>query len=654
MPEGRMFSKLKRLNYRHFLPDAIIVAGSLYASLFLRVGLEESKPHLHVLNSYLLLFVGLRLATLFALGVYDIIWRFISLRDAALLFRALVLSSIIEIAASYILDLGRLPRAIFFIDTALAMSLLTGLRLSRRLVYEWNLGKKIEVSGVRTLIFGAGNQGRSLAHRLKSESQSGMKVIGFLDDDREKVGRVIAGVKVLGTHQDLALVLKNFAVQELVVSIRKPGADLLRSVVKTCRLTKVNCRLISDVAETNAPAKTKQAFRNIELSDLLNRVKRELATPAIRDLIFGRKVLITGAGGSIGSELARQIVAFEPSLVLLLDHSEYNLYQIDQELRDLAPAASLVLPILADVKDFHALSQLFKEYRPELVFHAAAYKHVHLVENNPYSSILNNIQGTAHLLDLCEKTDVGTFVLISTDKAVNPAGVMGATKRICELLTHDAGKRLGHRYCSVRFGNVLGSSGSLIPRLKSQIENGDALTITHRDMTRYFMLIPEAVSLVLRAATIAKSGDIALLKMGEPVKILEIAKSLVALMGKTQNEVPIVFTGLRPGEKLFEELYLHGNEIDTEDPDILIVPKGDHAELGTAALRNAVDEIIAYAKEGNPESLFRMGQIVKSNYKLPLSAQNARDASFPEEGEVEKWLRRDRGEASDADLPRLH
>lgn len=266
---------------------------------------------------------------------------------------------------------------------------------------------------------------------------------------------------------------------------------------------------------------------------------------------------------------------FDPSALFLLDHSEYQLYRIDEELRASPSDTRFIIPILADIKDAEGMRKLFEKYRPELVFHAAAYKHVHLVECNPFSAILNNVKGTLNLLDLCEEFDVQRFVLISTDKAVRPAGIMGATKRICELLASERGQRIGKTFCSVRFGNVLGSSGSLIPQVEEQIRLGKPVTVTHKDMRRYFMLIHEAVLLVLKAAAIAKPGDIMILKMGDPVLIVDIIKRMIALMGKSEDEVHIVFTGIRPGEKIFEELYLCGNEVQTNDPDILVVPCGD-------------------------------------------------------------------------------
>lgn len=615
---GVVYSRFRRLNYRHVLPDIIVIVSSLYVSLYLRLSTGDARILLPVLDRLVVPFLLLRLGTFLVTGVYDIIWRYISINDAMRLIKAVVLSSAFVLAASYLIDIERLPRAVFFIDTFFLCLTLGGIRCARRLVYQSTSEKLIRLYGRRTLVYGAGMVGRALVNRFGTDSGAGFKVMGFVDDDPQKVGRLIAGVKVLGSRRDLPALIRDFKPAEVVVSISKPSGELLREVVQVCRSSNIQPRLAT--GSSNNKIKNLELTREIGLSDLLNRPRRNMDVSSIEQLLRNRRVLVTGAGGSIGSELARQILSLNPSSLLLLDHSEFNLYEVDQELRASPSDRSLVVPLLADVKDREMLANIFREYVPEVVFHAAAYKHVHLVESNPFPSILNNVLGTQNVVTLSKEFDVKTFVLVSTDKAVNPAGVMGATKRLCELIVSEAGQSSGRCYCSVRFGNVLGSSGSLIPRLRQQLENGEPLTITHKDMTRYFMLIPEAVSLVLKAATIATPGDITILRMGEPLKIVDVAKSLIVLTGRSPDETPIVYTGLRPGEKLFEELYLCGNEINTEDPDILVLPKGD---LGTGDFRREsfqvdVATIIDHARRSNKECVFMMNKLVNSNYVHPL------------------------------------
>ena len=303
----------------------------------------------------------------------------------------------------------------------------------------------------------------------------------------------------------------------------------------------------------------------------------------------------------------------------MLDHSEYNLYEIDRELRPSADSNNRVVPLLADVKDNDALKSIFDQYKPEVVFHAAAYKHVHLVEANTPASILNNVLGTQNLIEQSQRLNVERFLLVSTDKAVNPIGAMGATKRVCEILTSVAGIKSKKQFSSVRFGNVLGSSGSLIPLLKEQILNCGPVTLTHPHMNRFFMLIPEAVSLVLMSSALSEPGDINVLRMGDPIKIVDIAKSLIALMGKTENEIPIVFTGIRPGEKMYEELYIKGDELETRHPDILTLPKGaTFSHDSSVDYNQAIQDIILLAEQHLPEAKTQLLKFVLTGSQRPV------------------------------------
>ncbi len=621
-----MFAKVKRLNYRHLVPDTLVILFSFYLSLLLRVGPEGFSQYLQVLNRHIPLFLMLRLGIFTALGVYDIIWRYISLGDAAKLAKAVLLSTLITISTTYLVDIGRIPRAVFFIDAFLGLLLLGGVRFSRRFLYEKKGESQMSNPGEATIIIGAGVTGRALASRLQVENDSGYLVVGFVDDDAQKVGRFIGGHRVLGTVAELDRILKDTAVKQVIIGIAHPSGALLRKIVKQCRAHGVATRLARSIASHFGQSGTLQGLRGIELADLLNRPRKQIELLGIKQLIEGRTVLVTGAGGTIGSELARQIARMDPARLLLLDHAEYNLYEIDRELRVGANANEKIIPLLIDLKSKSSLRRVFLDYVPEVVIHAAAYKHVHLVEVNPLAAILNNIGGTKNLIDLSLKRGVETFLLISTDKAVNPVGIMGATKRLCELMISSAGKKGGRRYCSVRFGNVLGSSGSLIPLLTEQITKGEPITITHPEMTRYFMLVEEAVSLVLKAVTVAKPGDILLLDMGAPVKIVDMAKSLFALVGTGDNEPAILYTGLRPGEKLFEELYLSGNETPTQFSDILVVPRdGILAPQGADQLDEQVNAIFDLAETGDSAAVVLLREVVK---KHSLSAETLKATAF--------------------------
>lgn len=606
---------MRRINYTHLGLDLLIVIFSFYASLFLRVNVDEALIFIPAMNRILPIVVGFRLAFFLYFQTYNIIWRYVSAIDGFRLVKAILVSSLFVVATTYLFSLGTVPRSTYFIDAFLCVFILSSVRVSRRLFYEYLSSRQLQQHGVRTLIYGAGAAGQGILKRLLVDKEMKLFVMGFVDDDPTKIGRSISGVKVYGSGASLEEVILGLDIKQIVVAVSNASPEFLKRLLLISSAHGIKPLVLN----TASGEEIQLPLREMELKDLLARDPHHIDVASTKEMISGRRVLITGAGGSIGSEITRQVLGFNPSRLLILDHSEFNLYNIDQELRQIDSYTEVVVPCLVDIKDEQALAQVFHQYTPEIVFHAAAYKHVHLVESNPHTSILNNILGTKNLLELSEKTGVENFVLISSDKAVNPAGVMGSTKRICEVLTSLTGFRSNRGYCAVRFGNVLGSSGSLVPMLKKQIEAGLPLTITHQDMTRYFMLIEEAVSLVLKAASISKPGDINVLKMGEPVKIIDVAKTLVTLMGKRDDEVEVKFTGLRPGEKMFEELYISGNELNTEHPDILVVPKGDAlpGNFKDIDFTNEVDKMVDAARTGDKTAIFILSKLVNSNYDHP-------------------------------------
>ena len=584
--------RLSAVSPKHVLADTAILVASLYASLWLRLGEGKIDQHLHTLNLLVPVFVCLRLFTFASLGVYRSMWRYVSADDAARLGFGVACSLPLLVSATYVVpEIGYLPRSFFIIDAINVTWALMALRLMRRRLFERQMRPARDgVDLGRVLIYGAGQNGRLLAQRLTTDPLAHRQVLGFVDDDPVKRDRRINGVSVLGNASELEALIERTECTEVVVAMSEPPPELMRSLVVLGRRLNVRIERI---------ARGEALYRQVELKDLLNRPSAEVDLPSVKQMIEGRVVLVTGAGGSIGSELARQISRLGPSKLLLLDHSEFALFEIDRELRPSSQDFAHVQPLLVDIKDLPTLTHVFETYRPQVIFHAAAYKHVHLVEANVAPAVLNNIGGTQNLLRLSERVAVERFVMISTDKAVNPIGAMGATKRVCELLTSEAGARLDQKYSSVRFGNVLGSSGSLVPLLTKQIEDGGPVTLTDPEMTRFFMLIPEAVSLVLMSATLSEPGDINVLKMGEPLKILELAKSLMALMGKREDEVGIAFTGARPGEKMYEELYLTGAELTTRHADILTLPRGDQLDAITG-LAAQVLNLIERARSADP------------------------------------------------------
>lgn len=620
------YLKSRRVSFRHLGVDVLMSVSAMSVAILLRLGTDGAFPPIYELIAIVVTLVLARFAAMYSFGCYSVMWRYISTSDSVRLAQAVLASSAVIIILTFMFpdNIARLPRSVYLIEAAVAVLGLMGARLARRLLYEGRAVKQTKI-GKRALIYGAGQNGRHLSQRFRSDAALGIHVVGFIDDDPSKSDLVIGGVPVLGDRNSLSHVVDQFSISEVIVAIPDLKGDSLRDLVIATRPFNIKPRIIAklEVGGTQKLARDVEIIREVELTDLLNHPPRIVDLEPVKKLIGGRCILVTGAGGSIGSELCRQIMKFGPRKLVLLDHAEFNLYEVDRELRLATHDMERVLPALVDLKDFASLAHVMRKYSPEIVFHAAAYKHVHLVESNPFPSILNNVEGTKNLLQLCEQLGVANFIMISTDKAVNPAGVMGATKRVCELLVTEFARRLGKNYCAVRFGNVLGSSGSLIPLLKNQIESGGPITITHPEMTRFFMLIPEAVALVLKAATISNPGDISVLKMGEPVKILDVAKSLMMLMGKSEDGIPIIFTGIRPGEKIFEELYIRGDEIETEHPDILTIPFGDTdgSDSEFLGLIAKVDELLKNARTANDEALKVLGDLVKSNGAGKLEAQ---------------------------------
>jgi FlaA1/EpsC-like NDP-sugar epimerase len=423
---------------------------------------------------------------------------------------------------------------------------------------------------VRVLFYG--HQSHPLIKNFLASNLNRINPVGFIDEDSSRWGRITGDAVFLGGLDKLEHFIKSTLAQELVIAMDGLSSEKLKFALQVCLKNKVVPTVLGTEfeKETLKDIKSTNIFK---LDELLNRKPVEVDMQPVEQMITGKVVMVTGGGGSIGSELCRQIANMSPSELIILDHSELNLYTIGEEFRDLRNIHLLLI----DLKDSDSLSEAFAKYKPHIIYHAAAYKHVKLVEDNPYPSIVNNIEGTKNLIECSLDFNTPYFVLVSSDKAVNPSSIMGSTKRVCELMVTRAAMISGRRYCSVRFGNVLGSSGSLIPLLKNQILAGGPVTITDPKMIRYFMLISEAVKLVLKAGQISSPGDINVLRMGEPIKILDLAKKVIRLMGKTEREIPIVFIGMKPGEKLFEELYLSGNEATSEHPEIMVVPNGDSA-----------------------------------------------------------------------------
>ena len=500
-------------------------------------------------------------------GLYRGIWRFASFPDLKRIVQAVLVASLASYFILFLLHrLEGMPRSILILYPFVLVMGLAG----DRLIYRWLKDRKVSLAsqqGKRALIIGAGQAAEIL---VRDMLQSNVYLpIGYLDDDPKKLSMDIRGIRVLGSLSQLPQVVTQYQIEEVLFAIPTGSNELLRQVVKSCAEVHVPCRTVPSLSELSQP--DVNHLRSIRLEDLLGRDEISLDDNSVRRFIAGKKVLVTGAGGSIGSELCRQLISYQPKSLILLDHAEYNLYQIDQELSK-NEHYPITKAILGDIRDHERMEWVFKSFGPEIVFNAAAYKHVPLVEENPAEGIKTNVLGTCMIADLAAENHCKYFVQVSTDKAVNPTNVMGATKRMAEIYCQNLNGRVDTSFITTRFGNVLGSAGSVVPLFRKQIEEGGPVTVTHKEITRFFMTIPEAVSLILQAATIGSGGEIFVLDMGEPVKIRDMAEQMIRLAGYTpEKDIKIIYTGLRSGEKLFEELF-HKSEVlqGTTHPKIML------------------------------------------------------------------------------------
>ncbi|MCG5496565.1 polysaccharide biosynthesis protein [Ectothiorhodospira variabilis] len=509
------------------------------------------------LGGLLLLALPVQAAALWACDVYRGIWRFTSLPDVVRILKAVAVGTLIITALAFFLHLQGIPRAALILYPALALVGITGPRLT----YRWIKDHRIRLArgeGKRTLIIGAGRGGEMLVRDLLKDDT--YLPVGLLDDAPGKKGSELHGVRVLGPIARLEHTIERLDVDLVVLAIPTAHADLIRRVTQSCTRMRVACATLPTLQElAGGPAGLAQ-LRDIRIEDLLGRPPVGGDTAVLKGFLKGRRVLVTGAAGSIGSELCRQILAHEPEKLIMVDHSEFGIYNVDLRMHRLAPAARIE-SLLGDVRDVDRMRYIFQACGPEVVFHAAAYKHVPLVEQNVVEGLSTNLQGTCRVADLAVEFGVEKFLLVSTDKAVNPSNVMGASKRAAEIYCQALQGRAGStRFIITRFGNVLDSAGSVVPLFREQIEAGGPVTVTHPQVTRFFMTIPEAVSLILQSAAMGEGGEVFVLDMGEPIRIIDLARQMIRLYGlEPELDIPIQYIGLRPGEKLHEELF-HAQE----------------------------------------------------------------------------------------------
>ncbi|MEI3393016.1 MAG: nucleoside-diphosphate sugar epimerase/dehydratase [Clostridia bacterium] len=489
--------------------------------------------------------------------------------------------------------------------------------LSRRMSKYEKINKNQDNKANNLLIIGAGMGAREIIIAIKNNMRDKYNIVGIIDDDISKINHYILGIKVLGTRYDIPKIAKEKNVDLIFFAINKIDAVSRRKILEICQETGVKTRVLPTTEEVINKQGAMNSLRDVQIEDLLGRDPVHLDNKNINSLIKNKTVLVTGGGGSIGSELCRQIVKYDPKRLVILDIYENNLYDIEMELRAEYPKLNLEA-IVASVRDKARLNNVFETYKPEIVFHAAAHKHVPLMEKSPLEAIHNNVFGTYNVVNCADEYGVEKFVLISTDKAVNPTNIMGASKRVCEMIVQAKNKVSKTEYVAVRFGNVLGSNGSVIPLFKKQIERGGPVTVTHKDITRFFMTIPEAVQLILQAVTYAKGGEIFVLDMGEPVKIYDLAVSLIKLLGYEPNvDIPIEITGLRPGEKLYEEILMSEEGLTSTKHDKIFISKPMHMEMTELEEKLNILKELEYNEKYSNENIKNVMKEVVTTYREP-------------------------------------
>ena len=617
--------KIRMLYTRLFIIlgiDIALIFASIYGAHLIRFEFSFPQEFAALFYKILPAVIFIKITTFFFFDLYRGMWRYTSISDLFNIIKASVISSFLII--SFILFMTRFvgfSRSVFIIDWCLTVLFITGHRVAIRLYYEqlsgdgsWltsmhkliGLLTKKQPEGKKILIVGAGDCGEKICREIVNNLHLHQNIVGFLDDDPEKLGKKIHGIPVLGSVDDMKSVLQNTEADEALIAIPSASSKKIRKIIETCKSNGIVSKIIPGYSELIDGKVTVNSIREVAYRDLLGREIIKLDVEKIGAYLNGKRVLVTGAGGSIGSELCRQICRYKPESIILYERAESPLYEIEIDIKRKYPDINAV-SLLADVIDSTHLEKAFITNKPQVVFHAAAYKHVPMLELQPWKAIENNIRGTLSLVDVSKRHNVEHFVFVSTDKAVRPTNVMGASKRVAEMLVQSQnGYGLSQtRFMIVRFGNVIGSVGSVVPMFKKQIERGGPVTVTHPDVTRYFMTIPEACQLILQAGAMGNGGEIFLLDMGTPIKIVDMAKDLIRLSGFVPDEdIKIEYIGLRPGEKLFEELITEGEGIVPTSHEKIMTLKGLDCNL--KALKGEIEALVEISAEQEPNKIKAM------------------------------------------------
>ncbi|MEZ4729020.1 MAG: nucleoside-diphosphate sugar epimerase/dehydratase [Caldilineaceae bacterium] len=611
-----------QIRNRHiFVADLAVLVLLPFIAMSLRLEtLHWSSHRNQVVFFFLLIALLVKLPIFYHFGFYRRYWRYANLSDLTTLSGAILLASVVltGLFAGLHSWLGQhglaIERTVPLIDGLLTLIAILGVRLSLRFIYEWHRQYHSALKKRNVLIVGAGSAGTLALKEIQANPALNMWVVGFIDDDPAKIGTQLQGTPVLGSCCEIAKLVDQTATRFIIIAMPSVALPRRREIIALCRQTAADVLNLPGVYELIAGRKSISALPKVDVDKLLNRPPIVIDQSEVTALVQGETVLVTGAGGSIGGELCRQIAHAKPGLIVLLGHGENSIFEIGLELRIAFPDV-VTHQVIADVRDQKRMMQIVRTLRPRVIFHAAAHKHVPFMESALTEAITNNVQGTWNVLRAAEEGSVERFVLISSDKAINPTSIMGATKRIAELLVQAAARRTGRAYMAVRFGNVLGSRGSVIPIFQRQLAAGGPLTITHPEMTRYFMTIPEAVQLVLQASVLGRGSEVFVLDMGAPVKILELATRLLEMSGLQQGrDVEVIYTGIRPGEKLKEELFFSSEAYQRTKHEKIFVATEEAVEQGQL-LSAAIERLITLAEQQQPEAARQQLKLIVPQYK---------------------------------------
>lgn len=585
------------------LIDIFLINFALLFALLLRFDGHIPEQYIAAYLKLVPVFTLAHLACNYRFGLHKRLWQYSGIYEMMSIIYAVSLGVAIDVMLAYFMQ-QTLPRSTYILLWILGVVLMGALRIQLRIIRSRCLFNRSNCEGIPVLIIGAGDAGVMVTKELLQNNDSKLRIIGFIDDDPFKQNSKLLGLPIFGKREDIPQIVKENQIEEIIIAIPSAPGSVIREISQICRKQNVRVRTVPALHELFEGRVTVNQIREVKVEDLLRRDSVKLDLSDIAKYLDGQCVLVTGAGGSIGSELCRQIVQFNPEALLLLGHDENPIFGIHNELKHQHPEICYI-PVIADIKDKNKLKEVFETYKPAVVFHAAAHKHVPLMEEHPMEAVKNNIFGTLNLAETANKVGTGIFVLISTDKAVNPSCIMGTTKLVTEMIMKYFSHLSKTRFVAVRFGNVLGSRGSVIETFKEQIQNGGPVTVTHEEMTRYFMTIPEAAQLVIQAGAIAKGGELFVLDMGEPVKILDLAKDMIRCSGFYEEDIEIEIVGIRPGEKLHEELVAPGEVVlSTRHPRIMAVKPG---KIETYQFEEWLGELAYYAyKAYNPEKVIAL------------------------------------------------